>query len=220
MVEHVFNGDLDQTFPTKTLLGLEDEEKAEIFQLARRYKELCFYSGNPEYWAESIEGAHFSDLDLICMKLFDHYDFLLGLVRDGGEETLKLLKSFQKEPMVVGGSVIDFLRNTFENDDLLRDLLLEMSKENGNYRGLTNQQKEVLLTYPNHVLFEIIDGEDKILPPKETIERLQEAYFGRDVAEFSSFEALGNVLSDEEEFESAVLDVFCGTPEEYRFSHK
>ena len=38
MVDHVFKGDLDQDFLSKTLMGLDDEEKGEIFQLARRYK--------------------------------------------------------------------------------------------------------------------------------------------------------------------------------------
>ena len=36
LVDHTFHGDFDQDFLSRSLLGLDSEEKGEIFQLARR----------------------------------------------------------------------------------------------------------------------------------------------------------------------------------------
>ena len=75
MINHLFKGDLDNAFDSKYLIGVDQEEAIEVFQLARRYKDLCFYMGDVEYWADSIEGVYLSDIDLVSMKLLDNYDF-------------------------------------------------------------------------------------------------------------------------------------------------
>jgi hypothetical protein len=213
MVDHVFKGDLDQDFLSKTLMGLDDEEKGEIFQLARRYKGLCFLMGDPSYWSDSIEGVTLSDVDLVCMKLFDNYDFLLGLARDGGERALKELNSFEKASF--SGSVIDSLRTIFEDDDTLRDIITEMSKEDGQYQGLTSKQKEILCTYPQGVLFDRKYDKIKILPKKEIIKRIQNIYFGVPTEEFNDFSSISRIFTDPGEFEAMVIDLYYSEQDGY-----
>ena len=208
LVEHTFHGEFDEEFLSKSLLGLDSEEKGEIFQLARKYKGLCFYAGSPTLWADSIGGVTLSDVDLVCMRLLDNYDFLLGLAKDGGEQALKQLNQFQGGTMASSGSVIDSLRRAFSNDDVLKDIVIEMSKSDGKYKGLSDKQKEILCTYPMGVLFDVEDQKTKIVPPKDLLKRLITMYVGSDTDEIPDFETLSKVISDEDEFESTVLDVF------------
>jgi hypothetical protein len=215
MVDHVFNGDLDHEFLSKSLMGLDTEEKSEIFQLARRYKGLCFLMGDSAYWADSIDGVTLSDVDLVCMKLFDNYDFLLGLAKDGGEQTLKSFNAFNKGSFSTSGSVIDSLRTIFGDDDTLKDILIEMSKEDGKYQGLTNRQKEILCTYPEGVLFDRKKDKIQILPREEIIKRIQNVYFGTESEEFNTFEKLGKLFADDDEFESMVVDVYYSGQDDY-----
>ena len=213
MVEHVFNGDLDQEFLTKSLMGLDDEEKGEIFQLARKYKNLCFLMGNPSYWSDSIDGVTLSDVDLVCMKLFDNYDFLLGLAKDGGEKALRELDSFDKKSF--SASIVDSFRNIFEDDDTLRDIITEMSKEDGQYKGLTVSQKEILCTYPEGVLFDRTNNKTRILSKEEIIKRIQNIYFGTTTDDFNSFESLSKIFTDDGEFEAMVLDLYYSEQDGY-----
>ncbi len=160
LMEKVFQGEFDHSFLSQSLMGVDVEERREIFQLAKKYKSLCFYMGDFSYWADSIGGVYLADLDLVSMKVLDNYDFLLGLAKDGGEHLLELLLSFQDSRMAQEGSVIDFLRNRFVDDDTLRKILFEMSKDDGEYKEFTNSQKRILCTYPNGVLYHV--GDDSI----------------------------------------------------------
>jgi len=208
MVEHLFRGDLDSSFLSKSLVGLDKEEKSEIFQLARKYKDLCFYMGDAQYWSDSIEGVYLTDLDLVCMKLFDNYDFLLGLAKDGGESALKQLVAFQDGSMPLSGSVVDFLRNSFENDDALKDIIIEMSKTDGEYAGLSDKQKEILCSFPKGILFEEKHNATFYVPRRDIIRKIQEEYFGTTIEDVSDFSSLVSLFSDDDEFENAIVDIY------------
>lgn len=173
MMKHVFMGDLDYHFLSRYLEGVEEEEKQRIFALGRKYQSLCFYQGDFHYWMDSIEGVYLNDLDLVSMKVLDHYDFLLGLIKDGGEEVLKQLKAFQKTPMEKNGSIIDFLRNTFIEDDILKKILIEMSKENSSYNIFTEKEKQILCHYPEGNLYRKEKEEIKIMSPSEILNHLE-----------------------------------------------
>ncbi|MBQ6135244.1 MAG: hypothetical protein IJI60_02895 [Bacilli bacterium] len=162
IMRNFFSGILDEEFLSTSLENVPEEQKREIFTLARKYQDLCFYQGDFAYWKDSIGGIYLSDLDLVCMKVLDHFDFLLDLVKVGGESVLKQLESFQKGAMSQKGSVIDFLRSTFQNDEMLKNILIEMSKEHGPYYIFNNEQKEILCTYPEGILYK----KGKI-PPQE-----------------------------------------------------
>ena len=207
MINHLFKGDLDNAFDSKYLIGVDQEEANEIFQLTRRYKDLCFYMGDVEYWADSIEGVYLSDIDLVSMKLLDNYDFLLGLTRVGGENVLKQVEAF-KNSFSLNGSVIDYLRNSFPSDDFLMDTLVEMSKEDGEFHGFTDEQKEVLCTFPEGILYEKEDDNIKKIPMKELVGKLQEVYFGSKSNEYNDLDKFSKLFSTKEDFEEVVLSVY------------
>lgn len=203
LMEKVFHGDFDYCFLSKSFAGADEEEKKEVFHLARKYQSLCFYKGDFQYWADSIGGVYASDLDFVSMRVLDHYDFLLGLVRDFGEDVLKLLKSFENSSMSLEGSVIDYLRNCFENDDLLKEILMELSKEDGDYKDFNLEQKRILCTYPKGVLYR----EGKKIPASQLIQSIKEEYFHLNMGQVESFKDLGDFLFDNSRFEEVILAI-------------
>lgn len=153
MMKDLFQGNLDEYFLSNSLKDVEEDEKKEIFQLGREYQGLCFYKGEFFYWTDSIDGVYLNDLDLVCARVLDNYDYLLGLIKDGGEEVVKMILPFQTSFMGKEGSVIEYLRNTFMDDSVLKSILLEMVKKDGIFKDLDTQEKRLLCTYPEGVLF-------------------------------------------------------------------
>lgn len=147
MILHLIRGDFDNSFLSESLVDFEESEKAVFFQLARNYSYLVFYDGNSRCWIDSVEGVTLQDIDLICTRLLDNYDFLLRVAKEGGEIVLKQLSHFQKSIMSQAGSVLDYLRNTFFDDNALLRFLIEISKEDGIYADLSNKQKIKMCTY-------------------------------------------------------------------------
>jgi len=170
LVKKLFEGALDQHFHSESLIGIDFEESKEIFQLVRKYKNLCFYLGDFRYWADSIGGVYLNDLDLVTMKLLDHYDFLLGLAKDGGEDALKQLMAFNDSFMSKEGSVVDYLRNRFDNDDLLKEVIFEMTREDGELYSLSDVQKRILCTYPEGTLYHRVDNYFERIPTSSLIQ--------------------------------------------------
>ena len=205
IMKSLFQGDFDYIFLSKNLVGIDIEERTEIFQLARKYKSLCFYLGDFNHWADSIGGEYLADLDLVGMKLLDNYDFLLGLAKDGGEDLLKQLLAFQDSPMAREGSVIDFLRNCFENDSLLKEILFEFTNENGLFQAFSDEQKRILCTYPEGVLYTVEEGEIQVVSREKLIENLQREsiLMGMGDSSVSDFDFSMNA----EPFENIVLNV-------------
>ena len=214
MIQHLFAGDLDNAFDSKYLLGVDQEEAREIFELSRRYKDLCFYMGDPGYWADSIEGVYLTDVNLVSMKLLDNYDFLLGLARAGGEKALKQVKAF-KDSMSLNGSVIDCLRNNFPNDDILMDTIIEMAKEDGDYHGLTDEQKEVLCTFPEGILYEKNDDTVEKVPVSDLVHKMQEVYFGSEVEEYNDLEKFSKLFPSKEDFEDVIISIYYPSYQNY-----
>ncbi len=206
LLVHLFTGDLDDVFLSESLLGIDGNEKSEIMNLARKYMSLCFYDGDISYWADSIDGVYLSDLDLVCMKLLDNFDFLLGLAKDGGEDVLQKLVSFQNTSLTGTSSVIDALRNIFVNDDVLKDTLFKLLKDNGPYQGLSSFEKKVLLEYPEGVFYQLNGENIQKISPEELKNKLLTTYFGTIPEENITFESFGKLFPTEDSFEQVVLD--------------
>ena len=170
MIFYLVNGDLDGSFLSKYLEKLDVSSRKSVFDLARRYSYLVFYDGSSRCWIDSVEGVTCQDLDLICSKLLDNYDFLLRIAKEGGELVLEQLSYFQKSSMSQEGSVLDYLRNTFEDDDVLMKFLIEVSSTNGIYAGLTNLEKikmcfclrKMLYEYSEKIDYSSIGYEQKL----------------------------------------------------------
>ena len=161
MIEHFTNGELDDSFYSPVFKGLADTDKKKLTSLAHEYLPLCFYQGNYEYWLDSVEGLSINDFDLIALKILDNYSFLLGIAKDGGKEALEQMRKFQDCDGYSDCSVVEYLRNTFASDEILRAVILEMSKEDSQYNVFTDEQKASLCSFPEGTLY-FFDGNSGI----------------------------------------------------------
>ena len=107
MIVHLLRGDLNHSFLSDNLEDLEEEEKENLFDLVQNYSYLIFYDGNSRCWMDSLEGVTLQDMDLVCLRLLDNYDFLLKIAKEGGETVLKPLAQFQKSTISKEGSVLE-----------------------------------------------------------------------------------------------------------------
>lgn len=157
---------------------LNDNNRDELLGLVSKYNSLCFYLGEFDNWIDSIEGVSLSDLDLVCMKLLDNYDYLIRLALNGGEDVLKFLSKFSGTPMFKRGAIIAILRSSFYNDDVLENILIEMSKNNGKYKDFNDKQKIVLCNYPLGVLYKVNNDNVEIVSSDELKKLVIKGFIG------------------------------------------
>ena len=153
MINHLANGDLDDIFLTDVVEGMSDDERKELFSLAREFKELCFIDGDSDKWLMSVENTGAKYYDLIAYSVFDNYNYLLSLAKYGGRSMLEQLSSLNKSEGLEKNAIIGVLRNSFIDDSVLTAVLTEMTEENSKFDIFTDEQKAVLLTYPEGVLY-------------------------------------------------------------------
>ncbi len=207
LLEHLYLGDLDFCFQSKTLLGVDLEEKEEIYKLVRKYVSLCFYGGKSDYWLDSIEGITLGgdNADFICMKILENYDFILGLARDGGEDVLKLVSSFKENEKFQDCAVIDTLRNYFNNDDLLSDILVDMADDSDCYQDYTPSQLAIMCTFPEGVLFnKNSNGEVQRIPANDLLDEVRK-YLTYDMEDYRIEEVLKAVGN--REFQDIIFEI-------------
>ena len=199
LLNKLFDGELDYLYSAQTIKDLGDADKRKLFELARKYKNLLFYSGIFGFWADSVSGVLPDDYELICICLFDNYDFLLSLIRDGGEKVLEFLSKFISK--IPDNSVIEYLRIHFNNDDLLKSKLLDMINDNSTYKGLTDEEKIVLFIYPNNVLVKDNNG----ITADELLKNIGIVIGKKDII---SFEDLHRLISSVNQFEEVIKRVY------------
>ncbi len=170
---HFANGELDDYYSSPIIDDLSEEEKNDLYNLSHEFMSLCFYTGESEYWAKSIDCVPWDDYELIALKIFDNYDFLLEITRDGKRETLEQMKIFQTKSGYTKTSVIDLLRNSFSNDQLLKTILIEMSKKDSLYNVFTDKQKAELCRFPEGTLY---TSDGKIKNPLEFALELKDEF--------------------------------------------
>lgn len=158
MVSHLVDGDLDEVLPSESLRSLSDFERKEVLSLAHQYQGLCFYDGDASNWLDSIESSSQISDEVSTFRVFQNFDFLIQLAKDGGKPLLEQLSKFQECDGFDETSVIEYLRRTFGNDSLLENTLLLMSDNDSMYSIFTAQQKADLLTYPEGTVY--FYGED------------------------------------------------------------
>lgn len=165
LIKNFMLGNLDDVFLTENTKGLNEEERNELFQLVHKYNGLCLKDGNVKEWINSCEGMFDGDCSLIAEQILDSFDFLLRLVRFGGEEVLKQLNSISESDKFDKTAPVQYLRNTFVSDSLLSGILLDMAMENSLYDIFTPEQKAILLTYPEGTLYSYTSEEFNITYP-------------------------------------------------------
>ena len=144
---YYFNkGELDNEFYSTLLINLSEEERKSILK-------LCFYDGNSDYWIDSVEGIPLKDAQFICLKILDNVNFLVRIALSGGRNALEFLRIFSNKEYYSDSSVVEYLRNSFRYDDVLENIILEMSKEDSSYNVFDEEQKAILCGSPQGVLF-------------------------------------------------------------------
>ena len=161
MISHFAKGDLDDAFDTSVTHGMSDKEKDELFELAREFVGLCFSKGDVDYWLDSLEDTPVADYSLIAYSIFNSYDFLLGLAKEGGRDVLEQLVSLRASKDLRDTALVAYLSNTFIDETVLSKVLLDMSKSDSYYNIFTDEQKGILLNFPEGTLYAY--GDDEIL---------------------------------------------------------
>ena len=169
VIFHLLSGQLEDDFYAPSLNGKDEAEKKYIHNIIRKYSSLCFFRGNPSFWKDSVDGVK-DDLDFVCMKVLDNYNFLYELYDIGKEDILKEVTKYINS-MDMHGSVIEGLRNSFSNDIVLKLVLLEMSKKNGRYNNFNVSQRAILLNNPLGTIFKYDDKKHPIINPTKELER-------------------------------------------------
>ncbi len=165
MFHHLVKSDFDEEYEFSALKNADNNEKKEVKSFLPKYMHLCFYDGSVDYWSDSTEIKQNSDYDLVAAKVLDNYDFLITLALDGGEEALEELDKLKDKEYYVDSSVVEYLRNTFFNDDVLIKTILNMTAKNNLFKVFTDEQKEVLFRYPEGVLYFYDNESVKLVNP-------------------------------------------------------
>ena len=203
LIENVFNGNFNDIF----LSNYVDSSDKEVFDLASKYKSLCFYEGDSSYWLDSVEGVYLSDLDLVTAKILDNYDFLLKLSKEGKEESLKELLKFQKTDIFSGRTIIDYLRNVFINDDVLVNTIKSMSGKNDDYKDFTLEQKALLCLNPEGVLYKTNeDNSVELIPSDKLLSEVKISLLGEDNPNFHLGDALKHMSI--EDFDDIINNIY------------
>ena len=162
MMSHFAAGDLDDVFMTDVTEGMNEKEVEDLFNLAREFQGLCFCKGDPEYWIDSLENTPVHDYNMIAYSILESFDYLLGLAKDGGRDVLELLVSLRASEELRDAAMIEYLRTTFVDDRALTAVLYDMANKDSFYGVFTDEQKGVLLNYPEGTLYSYGDNEIKI----------------------------------------------------------
>ena len=165
MFHHLTNGDFASDYEFSVLKGSSKEEKKDIMKLMNNYGNLCFYAGSADNWSDSIETIRNADYELISARLLDNYEFLMSLAKYGDEEALEELSKLKNVEGCDESSVVEFLRNTFCNDEVLFKTVLNMSSKNSLFKVFTDEQKATLLKYPEGALYFYDNSSIKTISP-------------------------------------------------------
>ena len=159
LLKHLLNGELDDVYSNKYICNLGESEKKELLNKSRNYIYLLFNSGDYKKYDESID-CPIDDKDFMLYRLLDNYDFLIRLVVNN-REILEELNKYKDSFDFNSFSVIETVRNSFNNDEILISSISKFIEEEKIYKLFDNDQRNVLYEYPNGVMYGLIDGNYK-----------------------------------------------------------
>ncbi len=165
MMEHFVNGELDDVFITDVTSGMSKDERDTLFKLAREFQGLCFYKGDPDYWLDSLEDIPVHDYSFVAYSILDNFNFLLEIAKDGGRDVLELLVSLRANEELRDAAIVEYLRTTFIDDRVLVAILYDMAQEDSLYNIFTDDQKGILLNYPDGTLYSYANDDVRITSP-------------------------------------------------------
>ena len=174
-------GELDNQFESYVFDGMSEDDRVKLIRLVSDHRGLVFYKGQSEYWLDSLEGYAVSDNEIITYSIFDNYDYLLDLGRRGGNRVLQQLEMFQNTGYI-NSSVVEYLRRSNLDDEVLSTILLDMSREDSLYNIFTDEQKCVLLGNPYGNLFTTSEAGVVVRSPIDIAVDLYKETYGKDIS--------------------------------------
>lgn len=171
LLEHLLNGDLDDVYSNNILDNLSLEDKNNVLYDARKFSHLIFVNGDFRRFDESIDCPSTEDKDYVLIKILDNYDFLIRLIVYNKEIVIEL----EKNKMELGYSfysVIERIRNNFNNDEVLIGAMSKIIKEDKEHMLFSNENRVLLYTYPLGVMFIKENDKFRILSPIEIASKI------------------------------------------------
>ena len=185
LYDSIFNlfahGELDNQLESYAFDGMSEDDRVKLIRLVSDHRGLVFYKGQSEYWLDSLEGYAVSDNEIITYSIFDNYDYLLDLGKRGGKRMLQQLEAFQ-DSGYVNSSVVEYLRRSNLDDEVLSTILLDMSREDSLYNIFTDEQKCVLLGNPYGNLFTTSEAGVVVRSPIDIAVDLYKETYGKDIS--------------------------------------
>ena len=185
LYDSIFNlfahGELDNQLESYAFDGMSEDDRVKLIRLVGDHRGLVFYKGLGEYWLDSLEGYAVSDNEIITYSIFDNYDYLLDLGRRGGNRVLQQLEMFQNTGYI-NSSVVEYLRRSNLDDEVLSTILLDMSREDSLYNIFTDEQKCVLLGNPYGNLFTTSEAGVVVRSPIDIAVDLCKETYGKDIS--------------------------------------
>ena len=185
LYDSIFNlfahGELDNQLESYAFDGMSEDDRVKLIRLVSDHRGLVFYKGQSEYWLDSLEGYAVSDNEIITYSIFDNYDYLLDLGRRGGNRVLQQLEMFQNTGYI-NSSVVEYLRRSNLDDEVLSTILLDMSREDSLYNIFTDEQKCVLLGNPYGNLFTTSEAGVVVRSPIDIAVDLYKETYGKDIS--------------------------------------
>ena len=217
MYKHLLSGDLDKFFIAP---NIPESAKESAFELARKYSNLCFFEGDYLNWEDSVEGLFSSYKNeqsktaselLAAARALDNYNFLLEVAHEKGEDALKEMAQFAGDTdMAAESAIVEYLRNTFGNDEALKECLEMTSIKDGKFDHVPTEAKEIMYRFPQGVLFFDHNEEAEINNFEGLLERMVELepeilYTTNRLEGMENLEEVVGYLG------TGVFDVFIGT---------
>ena len=208
IIVHLVQGDFNDNFYSLHLENIEKEERERIMSLVNEYSFLCFHDGNHECWTDSVMSIPLLDYEYICTIILDNFNFLVELAKNGGKDTLDLLVKFSSNSDYNSSSVIDYLRNSFIDDNILENIIIDMSKKDSLYNIFSPNELSLLCTVPLGVLYfydnDSIDFSSPILLAREIYRR-------ETGEEENDFKEIIKYFINDEEFDNTIVEIQSDT---------
>ena len=123
MIEHLSKGDLNDVYESDQIESFRDDDKKKLLNIVSSNSDICFVNNSSEYWLDSINYIEVDDYKFAVKKIIDNFEFLLKVCINCGENRVKLLSSLKNENLHFNQSIVDSIRDNFENDDEIISLL-------------------------------------------------------------------------------------------------
>lgn len=156
-------GTLDEAFSSPACMDLSLEERKKLISEGRKFFMLCFSRGDINRWVESIDGVSLGNYELICMKIFDNFNFILEQLKKNRLIALERLKKLLDYNFGSESSVIEKLRSSFYSKKALDEVLSRFAIKDGEYSRFSDEHMSILLNSPEGVLYTFDENKEPII---------------------------------------------------------